>query len=71
MSEFENIVLHYPVKIKVDLSGESNSFIADRCEFFIDEHEIQWVKFVARNGYDAGKEHMLRTDSDGFMVVRT
>lgn len=53
----ENIKLEYPVIIKY---GE-DAYYADRCEFFMDEHSIQWVKFRPRNGYHSGKEHMVRT----------
>lgn len=68
----ENIVLDYPVCVERSLGaeGESELLFADSCEFFLDEHGLQWVKLVPRNGYNQGKEHMLRTDSIGFTVVR-
>jgi hypothetical protein len=27
----------------------------------MDEQSVQWVKFVPKNGYHIGKEHMIRT----------
>jgi hypothetical protein len=53
----ENIILDYPVIIKYG----DDAFYANKAEFFMDEHNVQWVKFVPRNGYHKGKEHMLRT----------
>jgi len=60
-NENDNIKLEYAVKIYTDRSLETVLF-ANRCEFFRDEHGKQWVKFIAHNGYDKGKEHMLRTE---------
>lgn len=54
----DNIILDY--KVKVCRAG--SFWIANSVEFFIDEHGIQWVKFEALNGYNIGKEHMLRTE---------
>jgi hypothetical protein len=62
----DNIVLTYDVIVKPD--GE-NSLFAHGCEFFLDEHGLQWIKFVPTNGHDRDKEHMLRTDSI-YAVVR-
>jgi len=53
----KNIKLDYPVIIKY---GE-DAYYADRAEVFMDEHGVQWIKFKPRNGYQIGKEHMLRT----------
>jgi hypothetical protein len=55
--EVDNIKLDYPVIIK----GGDDAYFADRCEIFMDEHAVQWIKFVAKNGYYAGKEHMIQT----------
>ena len=56
----ENIVLDYPVKIYMGL--EMNSvLVAKSCEFFMDEHDHQWVKFTATNGPSAGHEHMVQS----------
>lgn len=68
----ENIVLDYPVRIERDLlaEGDSEVLFADRAEVFMDEHGIQWIKFIAKNGHARGKEHMIRTDSVGFTIVR-
>lgn len=54
----DNIVLEYKVKI---YQGE-DLYYADKIEFFKDEHGFQWAKFFPRNGYDHGKEHMVRMD---------
>lgn len=70
----ENIVLDYPVRIErhsvADGGVETTVYFATSAEFFLDEHGIQWIKFVARNGYAIGKEHFMRTDVNGFLVVR-
>lgn len=69
-----NIKLEYPVAVHrsmvADGGTESEVFYAKSAEVFVDEHGIQWVKFVATNGFDRGKEHMIRTDSNGFRIVR-
>jgi hypothetical protein len=71
-TKVENIRLEYPVAIeRLAEEGDSQVFFADGCEFFMDEHSFQWVKFVAKNGYYKGNEHMIRTDSPGFTVIRT
>lgn len=54
-----NIILTYRVKI---LRGD-DMWLADGAEFFKDEQGSQWVKFIARNGYQIGKEHMMRTEN--------
>lgn len=71
-AEVPNISLDYAVRIERDLLGEADTevFFADRCEVFFDEHHIQWVKFWPRNGYARGRQHMIRTDSVGFTIVR-
>jgi len=61
----ENIVLPYPVII---VGGDNQYHSPKGAEFFMDEHGIQWVKFVPNNGYQRGMEHMIRTDL--IMVVR-
>lgn len=67
-----NIVLDYPCVIERSLQGEGESevYYSDKAEFFMDEHGFQWVKFVAKNGYHSGKEHMIRTDAVGFTFIR-
>jgi hypothetical protein len=57
----ENIKLQYPVQIYPDRTS-GTVYFAKGCEFFMDEHGKQWVKFVATNGYAIGKEHMVRTE---------
>lgn len=68
----ENIKLDYPLTLHRTIDGEEEKLYArDGAEFFMDEHGLQWVKFVASNGYDHGKEHMWRTDCDGFAVKKS
>lgn len=64
-----NIVLDYKVKVIVGhVVEEQQVFNARSCEVFLDEHNIQWVKFVPTNGYLIGQEHMVRTDR--VLIVR-
>lgn len=35
---------------------------ADGAEVFLDEHNVQWIKFFPSNGPYASEEHMIRTD---------
>jgi hypothetical protein len=55
-----NIKLDYPLKV-LFAPGLDTVLFTQRAEVFMDEHMIQWIKFVANNGYSAGKEHMVRT----------
>ena len=66
MSMYENIKLDYPVNIRVD--GDIYH-CRNGAEFFMDEHGVQWVKFVPSNGYAAGDEHITRTTS--IIVIKT
>jgi hypothetical protein len=59
-----NIVLGYNVAVQ----HGSDVYFANGCEVFTDEQSVQWVKFVAKNGYRAGSEHMIRTDQ--VIIVR-
>lgn len=63
-ARFENIVLDYKVRVFY----EDQVLYADRAEVFMDEHFVQWVKFIAKNGYMAGHETMVRTDQ--IIIVR-
>jgi hypothetical protein len=63
-----NIRLEYPVKVYFAPGFDTVLFSKNGCEVFMDEHMIQWVKFVPQNGYDAGKEHMIRTSE--VVIVR-
>lgn len=54
----ENIELDYPLTIH---HGE-DGFNAHGAEVFMDEFGVEWVKFRPTNGYQRGKEHMVRTD---------
>lgn len=65
MDEYgNNIKLDYPVIIK----HANDSYYAPSCEVFMDEHNVQWVKFTPKNGYNIGKEHIVRTSL--VMIVR-
>jgi hypothetical protein len=67
-----NIQLDYRLSVLRTLPGGDDVVLhADGAEVFMDEHGIQWIKFFPKNGYDAGKEHVVRTDSSGFTIVRT
>lgn len=59
-----NIKLDYRVIINY---GES-MYIAPSCEVFLDEHNIQWVKFFPKNGPNINREHMIRTSE--VVIVR-
>lgn len=59
MPELPNILLDYKV-IVVDMRTEEE-YHADGANFFKDEHGIQWVKFVPKNGYHIGHEHMIQS----------
>jgi len=67
-TEDTNIVLPYRTAIYVTRAMDTVLFADEGAEFFVDEHGRQWVKFIARNGALAGKEHMLRTEQ--IVVVR-
>lgn len=66
--KWRNIVLEYPVKIYCEVEGDNAVLFANGCEFFMDEHGKQWVKFTPTNGRDAWKEHMFLTDSISHIV---
>lgn len=57
-----NIQLDYRLSI-LFTPGMETILYADGAEVFADEQGVQWVKFFAKNGPGAGKEHMVRTDS--------
>ena len=60
----KNIRLEYPVAVQLG----DEFYFADSAEFFVDEHGIQWIKFIAKNGYRRGEEHMIHADR--IIVVR-
>jgi hypothetical protein len=64
----DNIILSYPFKVLFAPGMETVLFARKGGEVFIDEHGVQWIKFVAQNGPGAGKEHMIRTDQ--IVIVR-
>jgi len=57
-----NIILEYPIKVLFAPALETVLFGKPGAEVFKDEHGFQWIKFIAKNGHSAGKEHMIRTD---------
>jgi hypothetical protein len=62
MTDVPNIVLDYPLIVMFAPGMETILFARKGAEVFMDEHDIQWIKFVAANGPNARKEHMIRTD---------
>ena len=54
-----NIQLDY--HIAVFFSGMDTVLYAQGAEIFLDEHNIQWIKFYATNGPKAGQEHIMHT----------
>lgn len=56
-----NIQLDYRL-IVYDYPAMETVLYADGAEVFEDEQGKQWIKFFAKNGPAAGKQHMLRTD---------
>lgn len=66
--ETMNIVLHYPCKVYFAPGMDTVLFANKGVTVFMDEHMIQWCKFIPNNGYDAGKEHMVRTSE--IVIVR-
>jgi hypothetical protein len=67
---YPNIVLDYKVILRRYEDDSPIELYAHSAEFFADEHNIQWVKFTPKNSVHHGKEHMWRTDSPGFAVIR-
>jgi hypothetical protein len=63
----DNIILDYKIRV-LFAPGMETVLYAKSGEVFMDEHNIQWIKFVANNGLAAGKEHMVRTDE--VIIVR-
>lgn len=64
-----NIQLDYRLAVCINKpDGDETSYYADGAEVFMDEHNVQWIKFFAKNGYHAGSEHMVRTE--GLTIVR-
>lgn len=66
-----NIVLGYKLIVQFALGEDSVTYYCPHgAEFFIDEHDLQWVKFKPMNGYKRGNEHIIRTDAIGFMIIK-
>jgi hypothetical protein len=63
----ENIVLPYGLDYH---KGENVYHCPKGCEFFLDEHGHQWVKFFPTNGNDAGREHMMKVHHSTDWIVR-
>jgi len=64
----ENIILNYPLKVLFAPDLETVLYARQGGEVFMDEHNIQWIKFVADNGPGVGKLHMFRTED--IVIVR-
>lgn len=62
-----NIQLDYKIKV-LFAPGMDTVLSANGAEVFMDEQGVQWIKFYATNGYDAGKEHIVRTDQ--IVIIR-
>ena len=62
-----NIQLNY--RIAVYFSQMETVLYADGAEVFLDEHNIQWIKFYPKNGPQAGHEHIMHTAE--VVIVRT
>ena len=56
-----NIILEYPIRVLFAPNIETILFGKPGAEVFMDEHNIQWLKFFPTNGPTAGKETMVRT----------
>jgi len=67
MNESGNIILGYPMRI-LFAPGMETVLFTNEAEVFMDEHGVEWIKFVAKNGPGAHKEHMIRTDQ--IVIVR-
>lgn len=59
MDDVKNIILTGATAIRPD---DQTTLYCDGCEVFLDEHKVQWVKFVPKNGPNNGREHCMRTD---------
>lgn len=60
----DNIILSGRRRINVDTPDGVHSYFTHQSqpvEVFLDEHNIQWVKFFPVNGHSIGKEHCVRT----------
>lgn len=64
--DYPNIKLDYPLRL---ILGEQMFRCEAGCEFFMDEHGFQWVKFVPANGPYSGQEHMIKW-GDTYVVIR-
>lgn len=63
----ENDVLPYDLEFH---HGDDVFFCPNGAEFFTDNQGHQWIKFVPRNGRNAGSEHMFRVVPTQDYVVR-
>jgi len=64
----ENIELDYPLIVLRGEGEDREQLHAHGAEVFMDEFGVEWVKFRPTNGYQRGKEHMVRTDQ--VVIVR-
>jgi hypothetical protein len=61
----ENITLDFRQKLYLN----EDMYTTNGSEWFVDEQGTHWVKFKPQNGYNPGKEHIIRAE-DVKVVVR-
>jgi len=62
-----NIQLNYAIRVYFS-AMETVLYARKGAQVFMDEHNIQWIKFYADNGPAASKEHIIRTSD--IVIVR-
>ena len=67
-AEGMNIRLEYPIKVLFAPGLETVLYGKAGAKVFMDEFNIEWISFIAKNGHDVGKEHMIRTSE--IVIVR-
>jgi hypothetical protein len=68
MEQEEITAMNIHLDYKIRVYWQDQVFFADRCEVFMDEQMVQWIKFIAKNGHMIGHETMVRTDQ--VLIVR-
>lgn len=63
----KNIVLTFPLAI---YQNDNTIWFSDGAEFFTDEMGEPWVKFVSKNGPNAGREHIVHMNNISHFVRR-
>jgi hypothetical protein len=64
----EPITLDYPLRVLFAPGMEQVLIAPAGAEVFMDEFDVQWIKFLAANGPHAGRQHIIRTE--GIVIVR-